>query len=120
MIADDQIDGLPLTERLKKAQYLSRELSEHLRQAYLPKLADLRLVTKEFDPAAVTDQRVFDCTVAVLEAEEFTDSLYEKLHQYLESIRREMKDLLFTDASSESSQALRMPILDFDIDELSS
>ena len=109
---DDTIEGIPLMERLKKAQYLARELSEHLTQAYLPKLGDLRLATKEFDPNEVSDQQVFDCTTAVLEAEDFTDNLYSKLRRYLDSIRQEMQGLLFVEDSSESSQALRQPRLD--------
>lgn len=109
MAGDDDIKNLSLVERLKKAQYLSRELSEHLTQAYLPRLGDLRLVTKEFDPEVVTDQRVLDCTQAVLDAEEFTDALYQKLRLYLDSIRDEMKGLLFIDESSDGSQSLRQP-----------
>lgn len=100
MSDDDRLDKFTLKERLKKAQYLSRELSEHLVQAYLPKLADLRLATKEFDPKVVSDQQVLDCTQAVLEAEEFADRLHKKLKRYVESIREEMSPMLFPDGAS--------------------
>ena len=111
---DDELDKLTLTERLKKSRYLARELSEHLTQAYLPKLGNLKLATKELDEKKVTDQQVFDCLKAVLQAEEFTDALQSKLKKYLDSVRAEMTDLLFQDESSESSAALRQPDFDFD------
>ena len=57
---------------------------------------------------------MFDCTKAVLEAEEFTDTLHEKLNRCLTSIRNEMQDMLFTDVSSDSSAAVRQPKLDID------
>lgn len=110
MSDDDDPNKLTLKERLKKAQYLSRELSEHLVQAYLPKLADLRLATKEFDPKKVTDQQVLDCTLAVLQAEEFADQLHERLRIYLESIRSEMSSMLFSDATSDASGSIERNI----------
>lgn len=108
MNVEDSPDSLPLKERLRTATYLSRELSEHLRQAYLPKLADLRLSAKEFDVKNVSDQQVFDQTVAVLEAEEFTDKLYQKLSLYLSSIRKEMNQILFSGIDSSDSSASGM------------
>lgn len=114
MLDDDRIDQLSLKDRLKKAQYLARELSEHLTQSYLPKLGDLRLVTREFDPKEVSDQRIFDSATGVLEAEDFTDALYGKLNRYLESIRLEMKPMLFPEVSSDSSSLLQRPSLNVD------
>ncbi len=90
----ERITDLPLVDRLMKANYLSRELSEHLRQAYLPRLGDLRKAAKHFDPKEVSDQRILDHTLAVLEAEEFTDELYGKLRICLDSIRDEMQTVL--------------------------
>lgn len=114
MLDDDRMDQLSLKDRLKKAQYLARELSEHLTQSYLPRLGDLRLVTKEFDPKEVSDQRIFDSATAVLDAEEFTEALYGKLNRYLESIRVEMKPLLVAEIDSDSSSLLRRPTLNVD------
>ena len=113
-MAEQNFDDLPLKERLRQARYLSRELSEHLTQAYLPRLAKLRLASKEFDVKQVSDQQVFDCTKAVLEAEEFTDALNEKLSRCLASIRSEMQGMLFTETSSSSSASLRQPKLEID------
>jgi hypothetical protein len=88
-------EDIPLGERFRKAQYLARELSEHLRQAYLPKAGDLRTASKIYDANQVSDQQMLDRMQEVLEAEEFTASLYAKLREYLDSIRADMQPLLF-------------------------
>lgn len=119
MPENENVGELPLMERLKKAHYLARELSEHLTQAYLPRLGDLRIATKEFDVKAVSDQQVFDATVAVLDAEEFTDGLCKKLHLYLDSICDEMKGLVFQEGSPDSSARHIQPEVDIsDLDVL--
>ena len=87
-------DSLTLTERLSKAQYLARELSEHLTQAYLPKLNALKAASREFDEKKVSDQQVFDRTKAVLDAEDFAENIHSQLDAYMRSIRREMRQLL--------------------------
>ncbi|MEZ6130713.1 MAG: hypothetical protein R3C59_18670 [Planctomycetaceae bacterium] len=91
----EQITELPLGERLRKADYLVRELSEHLRQAYIPRVGELRSASKQYDPETVSDQRILDHTLAVLEAEEFTEDLYGRLRECLDSIRAEMTEMLF-------------------------
>ena len=87
-------DSLTLTERLRKAQYLARELTEHLTQAYLPKLNALKTATREFDPKKVSDQQVYDRTKAVLEADDFAANIHTRLDAYMNSIRREIVQLL--------------------------
>lgn len=95
MKLNERISEIPLKERLKKADYLARELSEHLTQAYLPKLSKLRVAAKELDPDVVSDQQVLDCTLAVIQAEEFTADLYKELRTYLESIKTDTQEILF-------------------------
>ena len=90
----DNPDNSPLVERLHKAEHIARELSEHLRQAFLPKLHDLRSASKVFDPAEVTDQEMYDHMTAVLTAEDFASALFEKLTKYLRSIERETKEIM--------------------------
>ncbi len=107
---DTSLDDLTLKERLKKARYLSRELCEHLVQASLPILAELRVASKEFDVKKVSDQQVFDRTVAVLQAEEFTDELHVRLARYLESIRSEMEALLSADGNT--TKPTERPMMD--------
>ena len=90
-----RLEDLSLDERLKKANYLARELSEHLRQSYLPKLATLRSDCKVYDPVEVSDQRILDGALAVLESELFADDLYVKLRLLLDTIVGEMREMVY-------------------------
>lgn len=114
MANTQSIQDLPLYERLKKVDYLTRELSEHLRQAYLPKLGALRSAAKIFDPAEVSDQHILDRTLAVLEAEEFTDKLYLQLREYLDSITKEMREMLFGNKTDSELPTVSGPIIEID------
>jgi len=91
---DEDPENFPLVERFHKAEYLARELSEHLRQAFLPKLSALRHASKVFDPEQVTDQEMFDKMTAVLGAEDFASDVFDKLIVYLRSIEKETKGII--------------------------
>ena len=109
-----RLEDMTLQERLKKADYLTRELSEHLRQGYLPKLAALRSAAKVYDPKEVSGNQILDLTLAVLEAEEFTDNLHRKLGTYLSSITEEMRSMLYTERKSTAQASKNEPIFDVD------
>ncbi len=113
MADDAEVENQSLAERLSRADYLSRELSEHLRQAYIPKLTALVRASREYDPRNVSDQQILDRTLAVLEADEFADDLYVRLRKHLVSIRAETSSMLFAQESS-SSSFLAMPVFDAD------
>jgi hypothetical protein len=87
-------EDFPLVERFHKAEYLARELSEHLRQAFLPKLSELRHASKVSDVTEVTDQAMLDRINAVLGAEDFASDIFEKLMMYLRSIESETKEIM--------------------------
>ena len=89
-----ELRDMPLSERFRRAEYYARELSEHLRQSYLPRLRDLRSASKIFDEDKVTDQQMFDRIRNVLEADRFTDDVYRKLKAHLEIIRDEMQEIV--------------------------
>ncbi|MBL8817110.1 MAG: hypothetical protein JNL58_13865 [Planctomyces sp.] len=90
----ENAENLPLAERFHAADYLVRELSEHLQQAFLPKLSDLRSASKIYDVKQVTDQAMLDKMTAVLEADEFAAKLFDKLSRYLESIQKETRTIM--------------------------
>lgn len=94
---DENPDNLPLAERVNKADFLARELSEHLKQAYLPKLSQLRTSSKKLDPEEVSDQTMFDQMSAVVNAEEFASNLCMRLMKYLQSIQKDAKRALGVD-----------------------
>lgn len=90
----ERLENMPLVDRLKLANYLTRELSEHLKQTYLPCAAALRTASRHMDPEDVSDQEVLDRTLSMLEAEDFTADLYKRLTDCLQSIRSDMRDIL--------------------------
>jgi len=92
-------DKLPLIERINKAEHLARELCEHLQQAFLPKLADLRSLSKKLDPDEVSDQTMYDNMAAVVKAETYSDDLFMKLSLYLQSIRKDAGEALGINAA---------------------
>lgn len=85
------LQHMPLSERLRKAEYYARELSEHLRQTYLPRLGDLRSASKVFDANEVSDQQMLDRIQNVLQADDFAGDVYRKLNEHLEIVRDEMQ-----------------------------
>ena len=87
-------ESVPLSERFLAAQYLTRELSEHMRQAFLPKLSDLRHASKVMDVKEVTDQEMVDKMKAALQAEDYAAQLFVKLFRYLDSIEQETRRLM--------------------------
>ena len=87
-------NNLPLVERINKAEHFARELCEHLQQAFLPKLLDLRSSRKKLDPAVVSDQTMFDQMAAVVKAEQFASDIHVRLIRYLESIRKDASGVL--------------------------
>jgi len=82
-------NNLPLVERINKAEHFARELCEHLQQALLPKLSDLRSSSKKLDPDVVSDQTMFDQMSSVVKAEQFASDIHARLIKYLESIRKD-------------------------------
>ncbi len=88
------MEQMPLSDRMKKAEYYARELSEHLRQSYLPKLGDLRSASKVFNVDDVSDQQMLDRIQNVLQADEFACQVYDKLNHHLEIIRQEIQQVV--------------------------
>ncbi len=80
------VEQLTLREMFKDAERLTRDLIEHLDQGFHPKAHQLHRLVRPTDTEAF-DARVEDVTVRnhvlrVLESEEYTEKLYEKLQQY--------------------------------------
>lgn len=87
-------ESLPLAERFLASQMLTRELDEHLRQTFLPRLSALRHASKEPDVAAVTDQAMLDCMKNAMQADEYTSTLFDQLLRYMQSIEGETRSML--------------------------
>ncbi|MFN8709787.1 MAG: hypothetical protein ACK526_14455 [Planctomyces sp.] len=90
-------ETVPLAERFQAAQFLSRELEEHIRQSFLPKLSALRSASKVDDVEEVSDQEMFDRLTAVIQSDEFAARLFGRLFRYLESIARDTREVTGVD-----------------------
>ncbi len=84
----------PLAERFLVSQMLVRELNEHMRQTFLPRLSALRHASKEPDVDVVTDQEMLDRMKTAIEADEYTERLFDYLMRCLQSIEDETRSML--------------------------
>ena len=89
-MSEQSIKQLPLRDLFIEAERVSRELSDHLDQGFLPKSHYLRQITRlsSLSPndSFVQDVTIRHHTAQVLDSEQFTRNLYEKLARYLEAI----------------------------------
>ncbi len=93
-MAEPSVDHLTLRDKFKGADRLSRELTEHLEQGFIPKVHEMmRLVqplrTGVF-PTDVQDVTVRNHATAVLESENYTDQLWEQLEAHNDGIKSDV------------------------------
>jgi hypothetical protein len=95
------LETLTLRERLRDAERLSRELSEHLEQGLIPKLQQLRRLSKvgketegEGPEGPVADASIRTAADAALNSHEYLLDLSRKLDRYLSSAERELDQIV--------------------------
>ena len=93
-MAERPVNQLTLREKFIGAERLTRELTEHLEQGFIPKVHELiRLVqplrTGAF-PSDVQDLTVRNHSAAVLESENYTDQLWEKLEAHCQGVQSDV------------------------------
>ena len=92
------INRLTLREKLRDAARGVRELVEHLELGFVPKVHELRKLTRQHDPAAgatpVADVTIRSYVSSVLESDRFTAGLNESLEKYLNSINNDVSDVV--------------------------
>jgi hypothetical protein len=83
-----EFSKLTLRERLTIVERLTRDLSEHVEQGFLPKIESLRKVTRQKDSVAaeVTDKTVRDAAAIVRKSDKFTAELCAKIQECVDSI----------------------------------
>jgi len=91
-VAERSLDHMPLRDLFTNAERLIRELTDHLDNGVLPKLADLeRLLKSASEPGRrdeLSDPTVRSHAAGVLSADDFTSSLCRQLEDYLQAIDR--------------------------------
>jgi hypothetical protein len=89
---------MTLREMLIEAERLTRELAEHLDQAFIPNCHELARLVRPIngeppDVRALEDVTVRTQAARILESETFTETIFEKLSEYSRAIgpRRKVK-----------------------------
>ena len=85
--------GMTLRQKLMEADKLTRELTDHLERGFVPKVHNLRRVTRhgsEVENESITDLTVRSTADLVLDSAAFTTELVRGLEQFLAAIDAEM------------------------------
>ncbi len=98
------LDDLTLRDKFKEASIVARDFTEHVERNFLPRTKALgRLVRPksdssteyELDPeAGIEDITIRNEVARVLESENYTDELFQRIRAYLESIDQEIDQIL--------------------------
>ncbi len=91
---DKRLDSLPLREKLKDLEKLTRELIDHLGRGFIPKSQNLkRLARKANHPDQrdlVSDIAIRDAVDSTLKSDAYTRELCQKTRDYLRSIQSDV------------------------------
>jgi hypothetical protein len=90
-MAERSIKQMTLREMLSEAERLTRELTEHLDQSFVPKCHELSRLVRPIngeppDIRALEDITVRTQTARILETENFTESIFSKLSEVCTAI----------------------------------
>jgi hypothetical protein len=85
------LQQMTLREMLIEAERLTRELAEHLDQAFIPNCHELARLVRPIngeppDVRALEDITVRTQAARILESESFTETIFEKLSEYCRAI----------------------------------
>jgi hypothetical protein len=98
------IDNLTLREKLRDAEHVLRELAEHLEQGFIPKVHELKKISRQPDPASgaapVADVTIRSYVSGVVERDRFTGGLVESLEKYLNAIQKDVSEVVNRGISS--------------------
>jgi hypothetical protein len=89
-MAERPIEQLTLREMFANAEWLIRDLTEHLRQSFHPKSRALIELVRTFNVPAerdsISDGVVRSQVAALLASDEYSQALFQKLDRYLAAI----------------------------------
>lgn len=93
------LDDLTLRDKCREAQRIIRELIDHLDQAFLPKVKNLRKLARArepgYNPGVVRDVTIRAQAASLLEAEQYTIKLDEESRQFLTALANEVEQLAY-------------------------
>ena len=88
-MAERPIEQLTLREKFTAGERLVRDLIEHLEQSFVPKVNELNKLVRQNGGEqrnSAQDAAVRTQVAAVLGSEDFSQTIYVKLHEYLAAI----------------------------------
>lgn len=91
------LEAMPLRDRVREAEQLVRELADHLERGFLPKIHEVRRLTRHTgsgDAESIMDSTVRTTVDAALSSHEYSLELVRKLDRFLISIDREFQQLV--------------------------
>ena len=92
------IDQLTLREKVREAERVLRELVEHLEMGFIPKVHELKKLSRQHDPASgsppVADVTIRSYVSAVVESDRFTGGLVESFDNYLNAIQKDVSEVV--------------------------
>lgn len=96
-MSNAKIAALTLREKVREAERLSRELIQHLELGFLPKVQEVRRLSKagtlpdQIDEVA--DASVRTSTQVVLKSYDYSAKLQETLEQFLQAIETDLRGI---------------------------
>ncbi len=91
----NSLDNLPLREKLKDVEKLTRELSDHLGRGFIPKAQNLRRLSRKASSPelrdSVSDAAIRESVAGVLKSDEYARELAQKTRNYLRSIQSDVE-----------------------------
>ena len=98
MARSQSLDQLTLRDKIREAARRSHELNEHLEQAFVPKVHQLRKLTRpaeaESEVVPVSDTSVRHQVATVLDSEIYTVRLEEAVTSLFTAISEEVEQIL--------------------------
>jgi len=96
---DHSIEGMTLQDKVKNSELLVREMIEHLELGFLPKLKNLQKISRVSNNLSqleeIANLTIRNHVVQVLESEQFTESLFEKLSLLTSALEKDMNDVMY-------------------------
>lgn len=96
-MAELLLETMPLRDRIREAERLTRELVEHLELGFITKIHAVRSLSRKEGPGQgehVADNTIRTAVDAALSSHEYTMDMTRKLERLLDSINREMNSLV--------------------------
>lgn len=86
-------DSLPLRDRIREAEKLTRDLTDHVQNTYLSRVRELEQMTTQEAPP-VGDMTVRMGVARTLQAHDNMEQMWEQAQRYLASIREDIERIM--------------------------